>query len=103
MLLLTSMTSLLAAPAFQFAYQWEKAVVLRFGRLLGLRKPGVFFLAPVIHKVARFIDQRIRVTDFSAETMLTADTVPSLRRRKPTTDEARQIVGLRPETVVEWH
>ena len=31
---------------------------------------------PIIDKVAQFVDQRIRVTDFSAETTLTSDTVP---------------------------
>jgi len=50
--------------------------VLRFGRFRRLRAPGLFAVFPVIDKVAQFVDQRIRVTDFSAETTLTADTVP---------------------------
>jgi uncharacterized membrane protein YqiK len=58
------------------AYQWERAVLLRFGRFRGLRKSGLFLMLPVADKVAQFVDQRIRVTDFSAETTLTADTVP---------------------------
>jgi regulator of protease activity HflC (stomatin/prohibitin superfamily) len=68
--------ALLVAPSVQIAYQWERAVVLRFGRFQSLRKPGVFLMVPVIDKVARFVDQRIRVTGFSAETTLTSDTVP---------------------------
>ncbi|MFH1739168.1 MAG: slipin family protein [bacterium] len=75
-LLVTIVAGLLIAPAVQMAYQWERAVVLRFGRFKGLRKPGVFVIMPVTDKVAQFVDQRIRVTDFSAETTLTADTVP---------------------------
>jgi regulator of protease activity HflC (stomatin/prohibitin superfamily) len=51
-------------------------VLLRFGKYKGLRKSGLFFIVPVIDKVAQFVDQRIRVTDFSAETTLTSDTVP---------------------------
>ena len=51
-------------------------MVLRFGRFQTLRKPGLFVVIPIIDKVAQFVDQRIRVTDFSAETTLTADTVP---------------------------
>ena len=58
------------------AYQWEKAVVLRFGRFRGLKGSGLFTVFPVIDKVANFVDQRIRVTDFKAETTLTKDTVP---------------------------
>jgi regulator of protease activity HflC (stomatin/prohibitin superfamily) len=72
----TIVAAALIAPAVQIAYQWERAVVLRFGRFQGLRKPGVFVVVPIIDKVAQFVDQRIRVTDFSAETTLTADTVP---------------------------
>jgi regulator of protease activity HflC (stomatin/prohibitin superfamily) len=75
-LIATVAVALLVAPSVQIAYQWERAVLLRFGRFRGLRKPGLFLLIPVIDKVARFVDQRIRVTDFSAETTLTADTVP---------------------------
>lgn len=66
----------LVAPSVQMAYQWEKAVVLRFGRFRGLRGSGLFVILPVIDKVANFVDQRIRVTDFKAETTLTRDTVP---------------------------
>ncbi len=68
--------AVVVAPAIQIAYQWERAVVLRLGRFKTLHKPGVFVVIPVIDKVAQFVDQRIRVTDFSAETTLTADTVP---------------------------
>ncbi len=75
-LLVTVVLALLIAPSVQIAYQWEKAVVLRFGRFRGLRSSGLFLIFPVIDKVAQFVDQRIRVSDFSAETTLTADTVP---------------------------
>ncbi|HPS79104.1 MAG TPA: slipin family protein [Thermoanaerobaculaceae bacterium] len=66
----------LLATSLQIAFQWEKAILLRFGRFRGLRGSGIFVLVPVIDRVARFVDQRIRVTTFSAETTLTHDTVP---------------------------
>jgi regulator of protease activity HflC (stomatin/prohibitin superfamily) len=75
-LLASAIVALLVAPSVQIAYQWERAVLLRFGRFRGLRRSGLFVVFPVIDKVAQFVDQRIRVTDFSAETTLTADTVP---------------------------
>ena len=58
------------------AYQWERAVILRFGRFRGLRGLGALPIVPVVDKVSNYVDQRIRVTDFSAETTLTRDTVP---------------------------
>jgi regulator of protease activity HflC (stomatin/prohibitin superfamily) len=75
-LLVTIAVALLVSPAVQIAYQWERAVLLRFGKFKRLGHPGLFLVFPVIDKVAQFVDQRIRVTDFSAETTLTADTVP---------------------------
>jgi regulator of protease activity HflC (stomatin/prohibitin superfamily) len=74
--LATVILSLLLAPSIQIAYQWERVVVLRFGKFRGLRESGIFGIVPVIDKVAQFVDQRIRVADFSAETTLTSDTVP---------------------------
>jgi regulator of protease activity HflC (stomatin/prohibitin superfamily) len=74
--LITVAAAALLASTMQIAYQWERAVVLRFGKFKALRNPGVFGVLPVVDKVAQFVDQRIRVTDFSAETTLTSDTVP---------------------------
>ncbi len=56
--------------------QWEKAVVLRLGKYVGLKGPGIFFLVPFVDRVDKFVDQRIRVTDISAEQTLSKDTVP---------------------------
>jgi regulator of protease activity HflC (stomatin/prohibitin superfamily) len=75
-LVITVVVAGLVAPCLQMAYQWEKSVLLRFGRFRGLRGSGLFVILPVVDKVANYVDQRIRVTDFSAETTLTSDTVP---------------------------
>ncbi len=58
------------------AEQWQKAAVLRFGRYVGLRGPGLFMIVPVIDRVSQYVDQRVRVTDVKAEAALTRDTVP---------------------------
>ncbi|MBN2431354.1 MAG: slipin family protein [Acidobacteria bacterium] len=75
-LITTLVVAGLLAPCLQLAYQWEKALVLRFGKFRHLRGAGLFVIMPIIDKVANYIDQRIRVTDFKAETTLTRDTVP---------------------------
>lgn len=66
----------LIAASIQIAEQWERGVVLRFGRFHRLNGPGLFLIFPIADKVTSFIDQRVRATDFSAETTLTMDTVP---------------------------
>src|SRR5215216_4635995 len=62
--------------ALKVASQWEKAVVLRFGKFHGLRGPGVFWIIPIIDSTPSWIDHRVMVTPFSAEKTLTKDTVP---------------------------
>ena len=62
--------------AIRVADQWEKIAVLRFGRYLGLRGPGLFHMIPVIDTVSLAVDQRVRVANVSAESTLTRDTVP---------------------------
>ena len=58
------------------ANQWEKAIILRFGRFKKLAGPGLFWVTPVIESIANWIDHRVMVTPFSAEKTLTKDTVP---------------------------
>ncbi len=67
----------IAAPAVQIAKEWEKAVVLRLGKFKSLNGPGVFLILPMMDSVIRYVDTRIRATDFRAETTLTKDTVPT--------------------------
>ena len=65
----------LLAPSVQKLEEWERAIVLRFGKFQAVRGPGLFLLFPFADRVARVVDLRIRVTGFSAETTLTRDSV----------------------------
>jgi regulator of protease activity HflC (stomatin/prohibitin superfamily) len=68
--------ALLLGLSLQMANTWQKLVVLRAGKLQGVRGPGLFFLIPVIDRVVAVIDERIQTTAFNAEQALTRDTVP---------------------------
>ncbi len=67
---------LLLAQAPKIARQWERAVVLRLGKYVGLRGPGLFWIVPFVDTVSAWIDQRVITTGFAAEETLTSDTVP---------------------------
>ena len=67
---------LLLAQAPKIARQWERAVVLRLGRYVGLRGPGLFWIIPFVDSVSAWVDQRVITTSFAAEETLTSDTVP---------------------------
>lgn len=75
-LVLLILISVLMSSSIHIADQWEKAIVLRLGRYSGLKGPGIFFIIPIIDQVQKYIDQRVRVTEFRAEQTLTKDTVP---------------------------
>jgi hypothetical protein len=67
---------LLLAQAPKVARQWERAVVLRLGKYVGLRGPGLFWIIPFVDSVSAWVDQRVITTSFAAEETLTSDTVP---------------------------
>jgi regulator of protease activity HflC (stomatin/prohibitin superfamily) len=62
--------------AIKVADQWEKVAVLRLGKYTGLRGPGLFHMIPVVDRLSRYVDQRVRVASVTAESTLTRDTVP---------------------------
>jgi regulator of protease activity HflC (stomatin/prohibitin superfamily) len=55
--------------------EWDRAIILRFGRFRRVQGPGLFLLVPLADRVAETVDIRIRVTDFSAQETLTLDSV----------------------------
>ena len=64
------------SQAPKIARQWERAVVLRLGRYVGLRGPGLFWIIPFVDSISTWVDQRVITTSFAAEETLTSDTVP---------------------------
>src|SRR3954470_4436085 len=60
----------------RIAQQWERGIVLRLGRFVGLQGPGLFWIVPFVDTVTAWIDQRTITTSFAAEQTLTSDTVP---------------------------
>jgi regulator of protease activity HflC (stomatin/prohibitin superfamily) len=73
---LVVLIGILIPMALKMANQWERAVVLRLGKLQSISGPGMFWIVPVIDQVAYWLDQRIQTTEFNAQTALSKDTVP---------------------------
>ena len=68
--------AVIIAASLKMANTWQKFVILRAGKLRGVKGPGLFLIIPVIDHVVAVIDERIQTTAFSAEEALTKDTVP---------------------------
>lgn len=67
---------ILIPAALKMANPWERAVVLRLGRLHQIAGPGLFLIVPIVDEVAYWLDQRIQTTEFNAQSALSKDTVP---------------------------
>ena len=70
------LAAVVVATSLKLANTWQKFVVLRAGKLQGVKGPGLFFILPVLDTVVAIIDERIQTTAFNAEQALTRDTVP---------------------------
>ena len=62
--------------AIQVINPWERVALMRLGRYVGLRGPGIFHIVPVFETLSSYVDQRVRVHSVAAESTLTRDTVP---------------------------
>jgi regulator of protease activity HflC (stomatin/prohibitin superfamily) len=71
-----AVVALLIPQSLMMANEWERAVVLRAGKLQAIRGPGLFWIIPFVDNVAAWLDQRIQTTQFNAEEALSKDTVP---------------------------
>jgi regulator of protease activity HflC (stomatin/prohibitin superfamily) len=56
--------------------QWERLVLLRLGKSVGTRGPGLFIIPPFIYSVARILDVRIQTYEVKATKTLTKDNIP---------------------------
>ena len=66
---------LILLRSIRLTQEWRRAVVLRLGRFLAVKGPGLFLVLPGIDQVAVIIDMRIQTTSITAERALTRDTV----------------------------
>lgn len=61
--------------AIKITKEYERGVIFRLGRFIGLRGPGLFLIIPVIDKMVK-IDLRIVTLDVPAQEVITKDNIP---------------------------
>ncbi|NQS91649.1 MAG: hypothetical protein HQ574_04505 [Chloroflexi bacterium] len=64
------------AGMFYILPQWERLVLLRLGKSVGAKGPGLFIIPPFIYSVARILDVRIQTYEVKATKTLTRDNIP---------------------------
>ncbi|HCE45275.1 MAG TPA: membrane protease subunit, stomatin/prohibitin [Lentisphaeria bacterium] len=58
------------------AAQWERGIVLRLGKFMDIRGPGIMYIVPYIDNV-RFVDLRILTLNIPSQQVITKDNVPA--------------------------
>ncbi|OGD92316.1 hypothetical protein A3E14_02295 [Candidatus Curtissbacteria bacterium RIFCSPHIGHO2_12_FULL_41_13] len=66
---------LLLLWAIRIAREYERGVIFRLGRLMGVRGPGIFFLIPILESIVK-IDLRVVTLDVPAQDVITKDNIP---------------------------
>ena len=66
---------IIAILSIRIAKEYERAVIFRLGRFVGVKGPGLFFLIPIIDKMEK-TDLRIITQDVPPQEVITKDNVP---------------------------
>ena len=67
---------LILLSGIRIVKEWERMPVLRLGRYVGIRGPGITYIIPFIEKVPIIVSTRIMTIPFRTEQTLTLDNVP---------------------------
>jgi regulator of protease activity HflC (stomatin/prohibitin superfamily) len=73
LVILAALVGWLLVVSLRVCNEWERKVVLRLGRFVGVRGPGTFLLVPHIETTPFTIDMRVNTSSFVAEQTLTKD------------------------------
>ncbi len=63
-----------ASSTIKILSEWERAVVLRFGRSVGIRGPGLILLIPLVERMIK-VDTRVVTMDIQPQDVITRDNV----------------------------
>lgn len=65
---------LILASAIRIVQEYERGVIFRLGRLIGVKGPGLFFIIPFIDRMVK-MDLRVVTLDIPAQEAITRDNV----------------------------
>jgi len=66
---------ILLVSAIKILKEYERGVIFRFGRLKGVKGPGIFLIIPLVDKMVK-VDLRIVTLDVPPQDIITKDNVP---------------------------
>jgi regulator of protease activity HflC (stomatin/prohibitin superfamily) len=76
LLVVVALVMVLAGSSIRILREYERAVVFRLGRLLGIKGPGLILLIPGVDRMVR-VDLRTVTLDIPPQNLITRDNVPA--------------------------
>src|SRR5215216_7548079 len=76
MLAVVVLVAVVAGASVRILREYERAVVFRLGRLLGVKGPGLVVLIPAVDRMVR-VDLRTVTLDIKPQNLITRDNVPA--------------------------
>lgn len=67
---------IIVASGIRVIKEWERAPVLRLGRFIGMKGPGIFYIIPFVDRIPNIVSMRVQTIPFRTEQTLTKDNVP---------------------------
>jgi regulator of protease activity HflC (stomatin/prohibitin superfamily) len=74
-IVLVAIVIFLALSGFRVAQQYQRALVFRFGRYMGIRGPGLFWIIPFAESIIK-VDMRVLTDGVEQQEAMTKDNVP---------------------------
>ena len=71
----------LAITGFRVAQQYQRALVFRFGRYIGIARPGLFWIIPFVETIIK-VDMRVLTDGVEQQETMTKDNVPDQGERR---------------------
>ncbi|MDR0610518.1 MAG: slipin family protein [Planctomycetaceae bacterium] len=68
--------AVLIVSGVRVAAEWERGIILRFGKFCGVRGPGIVYVIPFIDSVS-FVDTRLLTLNIPSQQVITKDNVPA--------------------------
>ncbi|GFO97268.1 hypothetical protein ig2599ANME_1468 [groundwater metagenome] len=65
---------LILAQAIKIVREYERVVIFRMGRLIGVKGPGIFLIIPIVDSIVK-VDLRVVTIDVPKQTIITKDNV----------------------------
>ena len=67
---------IIVASGIRVIREWERAPLLRLGRFIGLKGPGIFYIIPFVDRIPNIVSTRVQTVAVRTDQTLTKDNVP---------------------------